>query len=380
MGAHRGESSRSADRAHSGSEQSKPNLIKKGASSMKIIRQGALSAITLIAASLLLNSNLASAQDGALENPAKNSTQSGIGMFSGWHCDAENIHIQFADGSEVLAAYGTSRGDTAGICGDSDNGFGLLFNFNLLGTGEHTVVALADGVEFGRRTFNVMRMSTGEFLSGASAQATVSDFPSAGHSVTLQWSQAQQNFNIVAEAIPASGSGDVVQDGVVADQWDTGATGFDQAIDYQACVGDGGEGCPSLGWETVDDEDRGPVLQVTYTGSQFAGIFFEASAPGLDMSAYSSGTLNFDIKVVNAGVNDSGYIIKVDDHNGGTTGDFPVAVAGSGEWETISVSVAELLAAGNLSLAVVKTGIVLFAPFGKTEGVVYRLDNVYWAE
>ncbi|MEK9529689.1 MAG: hypothetical protein VW491_12280, partial [Gammaproteobacteria bacterium] len=84
-------------------------------------------------------------------------------------------------------------------CGDSDNGFGLLFNFNLLGTGEHTVVALADGVEFGRSTFNVLRMSTGEFLSGASGQATVSDFPSAGHSVTLQWSQAQQNFNIVSE-------------------------------------------------------------------------------------------------------------------------------------------------------------------------------------
>ena len=91
-------------------------------------------------------------------------------MFSGWHCDAENIHIEPADGSEVLAAYGTGRGDTAGMCGDSDNGFGLLFNFNLLGTGEHTVVALADGVEFGRSTFNVLRMSTGEFLSGASGR------------------------------------------------------------------------------------------------------------------------------------------------------------------------------------------------------------------
>ena len=63
---------------------------------MKIIRQGAVSAITLITASLLLNSNLASAQDGALENPAAGSTQSGIGMFSGWHCAAENIHIELA--------------------------------------------------------------------------------------------------------------------------------------------------------------------------------------------------------------------------------------------------------------------------------------------
>ena len=213
---------------------------------MKIIRQGAVSAITLITASLLLNSNPASAQDGALENPAAGSTQSGIGMFSGWHCDAENIHIELADGSQVLAAYGTGRGDTASICGDSDNGFGLLFNFNLLGTSEHTVVALADGVEFGRSTFNVLRMSTGEFLSGGSGQATVSDFPSAGHSVTLQWSQAQQNFNIISETIPAQGEGGVLDNAVVDSQWNNGLGAFDEYIGYGTCFNDGGEGCASL--------------------------------------------------------------------------------------------------------------------------------------
>ena len=100
------------------------------------------------------------------------------------------------------------------------------------------------------------------------------------------------------------------------------------------------------------------------------------------MSSYESGSLNLDIKVVNKGVNDSGYVIKVDDHNGGSTEDFPIDVAGAGEWETISVPIADLLAnsGSSLSLGAVKTGIVIFAPFGKTEGVVYRLDDVYWSE
>ena len=348
--------------------------------SLSSMTGGATKALLALTGASALTFGAASASAQTLENPASGSTQSGIGLISGWVCEAEKVEVAITDGPTYTAGYGTPRGDTSSICGDSDNGFGVLLNYNTLGTGTHTATLLVDGVESGTTSFNVLRMSTGEFATGLTKTATLADFPSAGHSVTLEWSQAQQNFNIVAEAIPTSGSGDVLRDGVVADQWDIGATGFDQAIDYQACVNDGGEGCPSLGWATVDDEDRGPVLEVTYTGSQFAGIFFEASAPGLDMSAYSAGTVNFDIKVVNAGVNDSGYVMKVDDHNGGTTNDFPVAVSGSGEWETISVSVADLLAAGDLSIKAVKTGIVFFAPFGKTEGVVYRLDDVYWAE
>ena len=34
-----------------------------------------------------------------------------------------------------------------GACGDTNNGFGLLYNWNRLGDGVHTVTAYADGVE-----------------------------------------------------------------------------------------------------------------------------------------------------------------------------------------------------------------------------------------
>src|SRR4029453_5269383 len=47
---------------------------------------------------------------GALENPAPNSHQSGIGLISGWYCDANSIDA-FIDGRILVpVAYGTPRG------------------------------------------------------------------------------------------------------------------------------------------------------------------------------------------------------------------------------------------------------------------------------
>ena len=78
---------------------------------------------------------------GYLENPGALSFQSGIGVLSGWVCAADVVEIEL-NGVPQEAAYGTERLDTAGVCGDTDNGFGLLFNWNLLRDGEHEVVAL----------------------------------------------------------------------------------------------------------------------------------------------------------------------------------------------------------------------------------------------
>ena len=82
-----------------------------------------------------------------LENPRPGSRQSGIGLLSGWVCDAEVVELEINGTQRVAAAYGTDRADTAEtedgeeLCGDTDNGFGLLFNWNLLGDGVQTVVA-----------------------------------------------------------------------------------------------------------------------------------------------------------------------------------------------------------------------------------------------
>ena len=90
-----------------------------------------------------------------LENPQPGSFQSGVGVISGWACDAQTIEVSFDGGPRLKAGVGTIREDTRGVCGDTDNGFGLLYNWNLLGDGPHTVTAYADGVEFARVTVTV---------------------------------------------------------------------------------------------------------------------------------------------------------------------------------------------------------------------------------
>ena len=132
---------------------------------------------------------------GALENPGPASFQSGIGLLSGWVCEAAVVELEINGGARIAAAYGTERADTAARCGDTDNGFGLLFNWNLLGDGVHTVVAVADDAEFGRATFTVTTLDV-EFLQGMRGEAVVTDFPSEGKEVWLIWQEANQNFVI----------------------------------------------------------------------------------------------------------------------------------------------------------------------------------------
>ena len=134
---------------------------------------------------------------GFLENPGHNSFQSGVRVLSGWVCDADTVEIAIGTAGRQVAAYGTERVDTLEMCGDTDNGFGLLFNWNLLEEGEHEVVAFVDGEELGRATVRVTTLGH-EFLRGAEGECMVEDFPRLGQSVLLEWQQNSQNFVITA--------------------------------------------------------------------------------------------------------------------------------------------------------------------------------------
>ena len=140
---------------------------------------------------------------GYLENPGAASFQSGIGVISGWVCDAEEVEIVL-NGEPQEAAYGTARLDTESVCGDADNGFGLLFNWNLLGDGAHEVVALVDGVELDRATVTVTTLGA-EFLREVTGRCTAADFPTMDETVTLAWQQTQQNF-VIVDGMPPTGA------------------------------------------------------------------------------------------------------------------------------------------------------------------------------
>jgi PhoPQ-activated pathogenicity-related protein len=132
---------------------------------------------------------------GNLENPAHGSNQSGIGLISGWVCDAEKVEVEIDGERWLQAAYGTPRGDTLGACGDKDNGFGLLYNMNLLGQGEHWMRLLADGVEVARSAFYVTTLGD-DFLRGLSAELELPGFPDPDSQTGLIWDQSRQNFMI----------------------------------------------------------------------------------------------------------------------------------------------------------------------------------------
>lgn len=132
---------------------------------------------------------------GTLENPQPGSSQSGIGVLSGWVCNASSIDIVINEGAPVQVPYGSERADTVEECGDSNNGFGLLLNWNLLGSGTHTIRALADGVEFGSVTFTVTTIS-GEFLWGAEGSFRLPGFPDSLTDVIIRWDEHMQNFVI----------------------------------------------------------------------------------------------------------------------------------------------------------------------------------------
>ena len=154
---------------------------------------------TMVVFSLAIAGVLAAAPSGAalLENPGVGQLYSGIGVISGWKCEAAGpLTVRFNGGEPVPLAYRNERPDTGVVCGDTNNGFVAIWNWALLGDGEHEAVAYDNGVEFSRSTFTVG--STGEeFLQGARRQHLLENFPVPGETTLLEWNESTQHFEIV---------------------------------------------------------------------------------------------------------------------------------------------------------------------------------------
>ena len=132
---------------------------------------------------------------GFLENPRAGAHQSGVGVISGWVCEADTVEIEI-NGVPYPVPYGTARLDTEDACGDVDNGFGLLFNWNLLGDGTHAVAAVVDGVELDQATITVTTLGE-EFPEGLEGEYILEGFPDPDTSVVIRWEESLQNFVIV---------------------------------------------------------------------------------------------------------------------------------------------------------------------------------------
>ena len=146
---------------------------------------------------LVLSASNAASAAGFLETPNDGSVQTGIGVISGWHCSASVIQVAIDGMSAGKAGYGTPRADTASVCGsgNTNTGFSLLFNFNLLANGRHSIVATADGVAFGSSSFTSVNLGV-EYLTGVAGKYALRNFPAIGTATTVEWSESNQNFSI----------------------------------------------------------------------------------------------------------------------------------------------------------------------------------------
>ena len=135
-----------------------------------------------------------------LDIPGNGTTLSGIGVISGWKCEAKgDLTIRFNGGDPIPLLYGSERTDVrdTGACPDTDVGFVAVWNWGNLGDGEHTAVVYDNGVEFDRSTFTVV--TTGEaFRTDLAGECTLEQFPDPGESARFVWNTGTQHLEMVS--------------------------------------------------------------------------------------------------------------------------------------------------------------------------------------
>lgn len=140
---------------------------------------------------------------GYIENPTSESYQSGVGIISGFHCDASRVSIRL-DGRDIGFSFvGTERADTASLCGKVSTGFSFLINYNSLEPGFHTIELLDDLGVFAVSTFSTTRSGGTEFLKGVEQKVFINRFPDKDSSVTLHWIESKQAFVVTGVSGPA---------------------------------------------------------------------------------------------------------------------------------------------------------------------------------
>ena len=145
---------------------------------------------------------------GSLDDPPNNGSRSGIGLIRGWVCQATSVEVVIRGpregGQQVVftipTPYGSVREQAAiDQCQHTSRniGFAAQFNYNILEEGTYTAEARADGETIETNTFEVIRISDQVYLEGVGEEVVVRDFPRTGDTLTLEWDEASQNFQIV---------------------------------------------------------------------------------------------------------------------------------------------------------------------------------------
>ncbi|NMP16368.1 family 16 glycosylhydrolase [Thalassotalea sp. Y01] len=166
---------------------------------------------------------------------------------------------------------------------------------------------------------------------------------------------------------------DVYVDDVNAEVWTNGIGAWDTAISRDYFDGTTG----FVQWQSVEEQGRGNVLQISFGGGDADGLLYIQSAQPVDLSAFSEGDLVYDLKVVDYAETTSGISYKIDCVFPCTTGDQVLGVVADGVWETIRVPVSQLVSQG-LDITSVNTGLVIYPTWGDQKNVTLMVDNIRW--
>ena len=182
--------------------------------------------------------------------------------------------------------------------------------------------------------------------------------------------EASQTRNVTVAVSSSLEVLNVFVNGEVDSAWDEGMNAADSGINWTSCSNDGGEDCPNIAWELVQDEDRGSVLQIEHSSAGQQAIFYFKTSMPKNLSLYAGGEIKFDIKTISG---DSNYTMKVDCVYPCTSGDKNLGVRGSDGWESVTVKVDDLVNQG-LILDTIDTGIVIWAQITIPVSMVSKIN------
>src|SRR5690606_34998886 len=127
---------------------------------------------------------------------------------------------------------------------------------------------------------------------------------------------------------------------------------------------------------TVSDPDKGTVIEVEFLAAGNVGLFYIQDATPKDLSAFATGNLVFDLKVLTNDNNTDGFLVKADCVHPCSSLEVAVPLPVDNDWHTITVPVANLNHAG-FNIANVNTPFAFWPVFNQ-QGVTFRVANIRW--
>ena len=121
------------------------------------------------------------------------------------------------------------------------------------------------------------------------------------------------------------------------------------------------------------------VLDITYNHAAYnGGVHFAAPTPGsFDLSSYASGSLQFDLKVIDRGDAQTTVNYKVVCGWPCESTEIRVTPTQLNQWQTISIPISDLVMRG-LDLTKASTAIELLPTWDAQAGVHFQVDNIRW--